>query len=70
MKPLDVRFPMGFLFLLLGVILTIYGLISDASIYADHSLGQNVNLGWGLGYGLFGSIMLRMAFGADRTAEK
>ena len=35
---LDVRQPMGFLFLLLGIILVVYGLVSDPAIYAEHSL--------------------------------
>ena len=43
---LDVRIPMGWLFLTLGVILIVFGFTSDPAIYATHSLGQNVNLVW------------------------
>ncbi len=55
---LDIRLPMGLLFLLLGIILVVYGFISDHAIYVQHSLGQNVNLLWGSIFALFGAWML------------
>ncbi len=55
---LDVRVPLGLLFLLLGIILIVFGLTSDPAIYAQHSLGQNVNLFWGAIFALFGAVML------------
>ena len=55
-KQLDVRVPMGLLFLSLGVILIIFGVASDAKIYAEHSLGQNVNLVWGVIFAVFGAV--------------
>lgn len=55
---LDVRKPLGLLFLILGVILTGYGLISDKSIYVSHSLGYNINLLWGLVFTGFGAAVL------------
>jgi hypothetical protein len=58
---LDIRLPMGLLFLILGVILVGYGLVSDPAIYAEHSLGQNVNLFWGVIFALFGGVMLWLA---------
>ncbi len=58
---LDIRLPMGLLFLLLGIILVVYGFISDPAIYAAHSLGQNVNLLWGAIFALFGATMLWLA---------
>ena len=58
---LDIRLPMGPLFLILGVILIGYGLISDKAIYVAHSLGQNVNLIWGVIFALFGGVMLWLA---------
>ncbi len=61
MQQLDVRLPMGLLFLALGVILVVYGLAADAAIYAKHSLGQNVNLTWGVIFVLFGGAMLWLA---------
>jgi hypothetical protein len=58
---LDVRVPMGLLFLILGVILTTYGVMSDPAIYSRHSLGQNVNLNWGIIFCLFGGTLLFLA---------
>ncbi|MBW8780863.1 MAG: hypothetical protein JF599_03090 [Verrucomicrobia bacterium] len=55
---LDVRIPMGWLFLCLGIILSVYGVVADPAIYAKHSLGQNVNLLWGSIFALFGVVML------------
>ena len=53
---LDIRVPIGLLFAILGGLLTLYGLVSDAAIY-QRSLGINVNLWWGLALVLFGSVM-------------
>jgi hypothetical protein len=58
---LDIRLPMGLLFLILGIILVVYGLVSDPAIYAAHSLGQNVNLLWGAIFALFGGVMLYLS---------
>ena len=55
---LDVRIPLGLLFLILGLILVGYGFMSDASIYTQHSLGQNVNLFWGAIFSVFGAVVL------------
>ena len=57
---LDIRTPIGLLFLSIGGLLVLYGLVSDPSIYAAHSLGLNVNLGWGLILALFGLVMLAL----------
>jgi hypothetical protein len=55
---LDIRSPIGLLFVALGGLLVAYGLASDPAIYAAHSLGLNVNLGWGLALLAFGAFML------------
>jgi hypothetical protein len=54
---LDIRLPIGLLFLLLGALLTGYGLVSDPSLYT-RSLGINVNLDWGVVLLVFGAAML------------
>lgn len=54
---LDIRIPIGFMFSVFGLILTIYGLLGDQSIYAK-SLDINVNTIWGAVLLLFGIIML------------
>jgi hypothetical protein len=63
---LDIRLPIGFLFLLLGALLTGYGLVSDPSVYA-RSLGINVNLDWGGVLLAFGAAMLYL--GRSRTRK-
>ncbi len=57
---LDIRIPIGAMFALLGVLLTVYGLMSDPGIY-QRSLGMNVNLGWGIILLAFGLVMLLLA---------
>jgi hypothetical protein len=54
---LDIRLPIGGLFTLLGLLLTGYGLTSDASVYR-RSLGHNLNLSWGLAVLAFGLLFL------------
>jgi hypothetical protein len=57
---LDIRVPIGLLFALFGVILTVYGLFGNQAIY-HRSLGINVNLIWGLVMLAFGVAMLLLA---------
>lgn len=53
----DIRLPIGLMFTIIGLLLAIFGLLSDASIY-QRSLGINVNLIWGGLLILFGVVML------------
>jgi hypothetical protein len=55
---LDLRIPMGLMFTLVGLILAVFGLMTnnDASLYAQ-SLGINANLWWGLVLLAFGLTM-------------
>jgi hypothetical protein len=46
---LDVRFPIGGMFSIIGAILTIYGMVSNPAIY-EKSLGINVNFWWDWSY--------------------
>ena len=57
----DLRFPVGILFTIYGMMLAVYGAISDKDIYKK-SLGMNVNLCWGLVMLVFGLIMLFFAW--------
>jgi hypothetical protein len=61
---LDIRIPIGFFFSIVGVILGVYGLISDPALYQQHSLGINVNLWWGAVLFVFGLAMLGLAWSA------
>jgi hypothetical protein len=60
---LDLRVPIGLFFVLVGLIMTIFGLTSNPAIY-DKSLGINVNLDWGLVELIFGALMI--VFGRPR----
>jgi uncharacterized membrane protein len=62
---MDIRFPIGFMFTLTGLIITVWGLISDPEIYRK-SLGININLWTGLAMLAFGLIFLAMALSARR----
>jgi hypothetical protein len=57
---LDVRFPIGGMFTIIGAVLVVYGLVSPAALY-ERSLGINVNLWWGLALLLFGLVMFAFA---------
>jgi len=56
---IDIKFPIGLMFSILGVLLTIYGLstMSDPVLY-QKSFGINLNLWSGIGMMIFGAIML------------
>lgn len=57
---LDVRWPIGLMFTIVGAMLVVFGLVSNSAIY-DKSLGINVNLWWGLVLLAFGITMLTFA---------
>jgi len=65
---LDLRLPIGLMFGIFGVMLTLYGLVSNDAIYAT-SLGINVNLWWGLVLLVFGLVMLGFAIRAQRRLK-
>jgi len=65
---LDLRLPIGLMFTIFGVMLTLYGLASDPAIYA-RSLGVNINLWWGLVLVVFGLVMLGFALRAQRLLK-
>jgi protein-S-isoprenylcysteine O-methyltransferase Ste14 len=54
---LDIRLPIGMLFTIFGIMLIVFGVFSNPSLYAQ-SLGINVNLIWGVVLLVFGAIML------------
>ncbi len=60
---LDIRWPIGLMFALIGALLTGYGAVKpDVSV----SLGININLIWGVVLLVFGGAML---FGAWRGSQ-
>jgi protein-S-isoprenylcysteine O-methyltransferase Ste14 len=66
---LDIRWPIGIMFSLIGAIMVVFGLVtgSNAEMY-KRSLDINVNLYWGLLLLVFGGWMLFMAWRAGQSA--
>lgn len=58
---LDIRIPIGSLFVVLGALLAGYGLVSNPAIYR-RSLGLDINLWWGVALLVFGLAMLALAW--------
>ena len=66
---LDIRWPIGLMFTLVGLLMTVYGVVTmgDAEMYR-RSLDININILWGIVLLVFGALMLIMAMrgrGAD-----
>lgn len=66
---LDLRWPIGLMFSLIGIMLVVFGLMTNSNqqIY-ERSLGLNINLYWGLLLLVFGGWMLTMAWRGSRKA--
>lgn len=58
---LDIRLPLGLLFLVFGLLLLVFGLTSNQQLY-ERSLGINVNFWWGIVMLLFGLTLLALAY--------
>ncbi|HEY8204912.1 MAG TPA: hypothetical protein VIF81_09315 [Pyrinomonadaceae bacterium] len=65
---LDIRFPIGLMFTLLGVLLVVFGLTADKTVF-QRSLGINVNLWWGIVMLLFGVVMFLLGRRVTTTAR-
>lgn len=59
---LDIRYPIGLMFSLIGILVSVYGLVtgSNKELY-QRSLDININLIWGIVLLVFGAWMLIMA---------
>ena len=75
---LDIRWPIGLMFTLIGALLVLCGIVtgSNAEMY-KRSLDININLYWGLLLLAFGATMLTLAWrdakqsgGSDATASR
>lgn len=64
---LDIRYPIGMMFTLIGLLLSGTGLLTggDTAMYSL-SLGININLVWGAILFLFGALMWGSAVRGDR----
>lgn len=56
---LDIRLPLGLLFVVFGLLLSGFGLISNKGLY-ERSLHVDINLWWGLVLLAFGMAMLAL----------
>ena len=65
---IDIKFPIGLMFSILGLLLTIFGFVTggDEALYS-RSLGININLWSGCGMLAFGLIMLFLAWKSWKT---
>jgi protein-S-isoprenylcysteine O-methyltransferase Ste14 len=67
---MDLRIPIGVLFVVLGVILGVYGIMTagDTQMY-ERSGGLNINLWWGVVMLASGAVFLGLA-ARDRRGEQ
>ena len=65
---LDIRYPIGYMFSLVGVLLVIAS-FTDNPAQLHRSLGIDINLFWGAFLLLFGVFMLFMAQRAKKAAQ-
>lgn len=65
---LDIRLPIGLMFILLGGLLVLCGLLTDQSTL-QNSLGINVDLWWGLVMLVFGVAMFLLGRRGTATAR-
>lgn len=66
---LDIRLPIGILFGLFGLLLVVFGLVSNPEIY-ERSLGINMNLEWGVVLTVFGAVMLALGLHGMRKSPR
>jgi len=66
----DIRLPIGLLFTIIGVIITIFGIATNGAEMYKHSLGININTWSGFCLTIFGILMLIMAFNAQKKAKE
>jgi len=64
---LDIRWPIGLMFTLIGLLLTGYGAVKAS---ASMSLGININLIWGIVLLVFGAAMLAGAWFGNKAGTK
>ncbi|HSU55500.1 MAG TPA: hypothetical protein VLT36_15705 [Candidatus Dormibacteraeota bacterium] len=62
----DLRLPIGVMFSLFGLILVVFGLLTNNNEMYQHSLGMNINLRWGAVLLIFGVFMLFLTWRASK----
>ena len=67
---LDIRLPLGLLFVATGALMAVYGLLTRGSAIYEKSLSMNINLIWGFVLLLFGLAMLWLAWTSRRRLAR
>ncbi len=67
---LDIRIPLGLMFLITGGLMAVYGILTHGSVIYARSLGVNLNLGWGLVMFVFGLLMFWLGRRPQRRPTK
>jgi hypothetical protein len=65
---LDIRIPLGLMFLVTGGLMAVYGLFTRGSAIYEKSLGMNINLLWGCLMLAFGLMMYMLGRRPRRLA--
>lgn len=63
---LDIRLPIGSMFVFVGLLLTVYGVVRPQS---SMSIGININLTWGLALLVFGFLMVLLGRRGTRNTR-
>ena len=64
---LDIRLPIGIIFSIYGVIMMVFGALTDPRIFAERSMGVNIDVWWGGAMLVFGLFMGALALRASRA---
>jgi drug/metabolite transporter (DMT)-like permease len=64
---LDIRYPIGLMFGIIGLVMVVYGAFTGSDPMYQRSLGINVNVWWGAVLLVFGGLML---YFARKTAKE
>lgn len=67
---LDLRIPLGLMFTLVGLILSIFGAVTRGSAIYAQSAGMNINLIWGVVMLVFGVTMFLLGRHADKHPKE
>lgn len=67
---LDLRIPLGLMFTIVGLILSIFGAATRGSAIYQQSAGMNINLIWGVVMLVFGVIMFLLGRHADQHPKQ
>jgi hypothetical protein len=66
---MDIRTPIGLIFTIIGVLLTVFGFFTRGADMYRHSLGINMNIWSGVCLLVFGLLMLIPALRAQRRSK-